>query len=192
MNKTHGLVASAWMLGGGLLLNVSLTAQAQDSSAASEEYFSPQRSTVAPTRKAPGLLPSIIRNADTSKAGSVVRPIGPATNSLKANRKINSAAPMATRPSNRSAVVPAALKQNSVAMQSANEQSDAAPSPIQKQLEELYRKDGRPMPQMNFSQTCPGERPSSGRRRQRSSQHDRSVECRAAQAAHVPRQDQSV
>ena len=153
MNKTHGLVASAWMLGSGLLLNVSLTAQAQDSSTASEEYFSPQRSTVAPTRKAPGLLPSIIRNADTSKEGSVVRPIGPATNSLNAGRKINSAVPMATRSSNRSAVVPAALKQNSVAIQSANEQSDAAPSPIQKQLEELYRKDGRPMPQMNFSQT---------------------------------------
>ena len=153
MNKTHGLVASAWMLGSGLLLNVSLTAQAQDSSAASEEYFSPQRSTVAPTRKAPGLLPSIIRNADTSKEGSVVRPIGPATNSLNAGRKINSAVPMATRSSNRSAVVPAALKQNSVAIQSANEQSDAAPSPIQKQLEELYRKDGRPMPPMNFSQT---------------------------------------
>ncbi len=153
MNKTHGLVASAWMLGSGLLLNVSLTAQAQDSPAAPEEYFSPQRTTVAPTRKAPGLLPSMIRNADTSKEGSVVRPIGPANNSLNASRKMKSIVPTPMRPTNRSALMPVALQQSDVAFQSANEQSDAAPSPIQKQLEELYRKDGRPMPQMNFSQT---------------------------------------
>ncbi len=153
MNKTHGLIASAWMLGSGLLLNVSLTAQAQDSSAASEEYFSPQRTTVAPTRKAPGLLPSMIRNADTSKGSSVVRPIGPASNSLNAGRKLNSSVTSSARPANRSAVMPAAVQQNGVAIQTVNEQSDAAPSPIQKQLEELYRKDGRPMPQMNFQQT---------------------------------------
>ena len=153
MNKTHGLVASAWMLGSGLLLNVSLTAQAQDSPAAPEEYFSPQRTTESPTRKAPGLLPSMIRNADTSKAGSIVRPIGPANNSLSAGRKLNSIVPTPLRPANRSALTPVALQKNSVAFQSSDEQSDAAPSPIQKQLEELYRKDGRPMPQMNFSQT---------------------------------------
>ena len=153
MNKTHGLVASAWMLGSGLLLNVSLTTQAQDSPAAPEEYFSPQRTTVSPSKKAPKLLPSIIRNADTSKDGSVVRPIPPASNSLNAGRKINTAVPMPTRPANRSALMPATHQQNTVAFQSADEQSDAAPSPIQKQLEELYRKDGRPMPQMNFSQT---------------------------------------
>ncbi len=153
MNKTHGLVASAWMLGSGLLLNVSLTAQAQDNDAAPEEYFSPQRTTVAPSKKAPGLLPSMIRNADTSKAGSVVRPIGPANNSLNAGRKINSIVPLPTRPANRSTVMSAAGQQNGVAIQTVNGQSDAAPSPIQKQLEDLYRKDGRPMPQMNFQQT---------------------------------------
>ena len=153
MNKTHGLVASAWMLGSGLLLNVSLTAQAQDKDGAPEEYFSPQRTTVAPAKKAPGLLPSMIRNADTSKGSSVVRPIGPANNSLNASRKMNSIVPTSTRPANRSAVMPAAAQQNGVAIQTVNEQSDAAPSPIQKQLEELYRKDGRPMPQMNFQQT---------------------------------------
>ena len=153
MNKTHSLVASAWMLGSGLLLNVSLTAQAQDNDGAPEEYFSPQRTTVAPTKKAPGLLPSMIRNADTSKGSSVVRPIGPANNSLNAGRKLSSIVPLPMRPANRSAVMPAAVQQNGVAIQTVNEQSDAAPSPIQKQLEELYRKDGRPMPQMNFSQT---------------------------------------
>jgi YHS domain-containing protein len=72
---------------------------------------------------------------------------------LNASRKLNSVVPMPSRPANRSAVSPAALQQNNVAFQSANEQIDAAPSPIQKQLEELYRKDGRPMPQMNFQQT---------------------------------------
>ena len=153
MNKTHSLVASAWMLGSGLLLNVSLTARAQDNDGAPEEYFSPQRTTVAPTKKAPGLLPSMIRNADTSKGSSVVRPIGPANNSLNAGRKLSSIVPLPMRPANRSAVMPAAVQQNGVAIQTVNEQSDAAPSPIQKQLEELYRKDGRPMPQMNFSQT---------------------------------------
>ncbi len=153
MNKTHGLVASAWMLGSGLLLNVSLTARAQDNDGAPEEYFSPQRTTVAPAKKARGLLPSMIRNADTSKGSSVVRPIGPANNSLNAGRKLSSIVPLPMRPANRSAVMPAAVQQNGVAIQTVNEQSDAAPSPIQKQLEELYRKDGRPMPQMNFSQT---------------------------------------
>ncbi len=153
MNKTHGMVASAWMLGSGLLLNVSLTAQAQDNAAAQEEYFSPQRTTVAPTRKAPGLLSSMIRNAHTSKSGSVVRPIPTANSSLNASRKINSIVVTPTRPANRTALTTVALQQNGAATQSSDEQSDAAPSPIQKQLEELYRKDGRPMPQMNFSQT---------------------------------------
>ncbi|MBC7820767.1 MAG: hypothetical protein IAG10_28110, partial [Planctomycetaceae bacterium] len=153
MNKTHGMVASAWMLGSGLLLNVSLTAQAQDNTPAPEEYFSPQRTTVAPTKKAPRLLPEIIRNADTSKDDSIVRPIAPANNSLSAGRKINSVVPTPTRPANRSTVTTATHLQNGVAIQTVNEQSDAAPSPIQKQLEELYRKDGRPVPQMNFNQT---------------------------------------
>ena len=133
MNKTHGMVASAWMLGSGLLLNVSLTAQAQDNAAAPEEYFSPQRTTVAPTRKAPRLLPSMIRNADTSKEGSVVRPIGPANNSLSAGRKLNSIVPTPMRPSNRSALTPVALQQNGVAIQSADEQSDK-----KKNLHDLY------------------------------------------------------
>jgi YHS domain-containing protein len=153
MIKTHGMVASAWMLSSGLLLNVSLTAHAQENVAAPEEYFSPQRTTVAPTRKAPALLPSVIRNADTSKAGSVVRPIGPANDSLSAGRKLNTIVPIPSRSANRSAFVPTTHQQTTIALQSANEQDDAAPSPIQKQLEDLYRKDGRPMPQMNFNQT---------------------------------------
>lgn len=152
MNKTHGLVASAWMLGSGLLLNVSLTAHAQDN-AAPEEYFAPQRSPAVPSKKAPRLLPEIIRNADTSKNDSVVRPIAPANNSLSAGRKINSMPPAPSRPANRSTVTTAANLQKGATIQTVNDQSEAAPSPIQKQLEELYRKDGRPVPQMNFNQT---------------------------------------
>lgn len=152
MNKTHGLVASAWMLSSGLLLHVSLTAQAQDA-AAPEEYYAPQRSAVVPSKKAPRMLPEIIRNSDTSKNDNAIRPIAPANSSLSAGRKINSTLPSPVRPANRSTVTTASNLQKGVTIQTVNEQSEAAPSPIQKQLEELYRKDGRPVPQMNFNQT---------------------------------------
>lgn len=152
MNKKHGMVATAWMLGGGLLLNASLV-EAQVA-APTDEYFAPQRSAPFSSKKAPGLLPDVIRNADGSKSGSAARPIAP-SDSLSAGRKINgTAAPTAMvpkRPTNRTVITPA-NHQNEPTFQSAN-QSDAPPSPVQKQLEEMYRKDGRPMPQMNFNQT---------------------------------------
>lgn len=146
MNKKHGLVATAWMLGGGLLLNASLV-EAQVAAPA-DEYFAPQRSTPFSTKKAPGLLPEVIRNADASDS-SIARPISPSD--LSAGRKITGTSIAPKRPAKRAAITPA-NHQNERTTQSAN-QGDAAPSPIQKQLEEMYRKDGRPMPQMNFSQT---------------------------------------
>lgn len=146
MNKKHGLVATAWMLGGGLLLNASLV-EAQVAAPA-DEYYAPQRSAPFSTKKAPGLLPEVIRNADASD-NSIARPISP--NDLSAGRKINGTSPAPKRPANRTKITPA-NHQNEGTIQSAN-QGDSAPSPIQKQLEEMYRKDGRPMPQMNFNQT---------------------------------------
>src|SRR5687767_13893355 len=148
MNKKHGLVATAWMLGGGLLLNTSLV-EAQVAAPA-DEYYAPQRSAPFSVRKAPGLLPVVLRNADASKDSTIARPISP-SDSLSAGHKINGASAAPKRPSNRTAITPA-NHQNEATFQSTN-QGDAAPSPIQKPLEEMYRKDGRPMPQMNFTQT---------------------------------------
>lgn len=148
MNKKHGLVATAWMLGGGLLLNASLV-EAQVAAPA-DEYFAPQRSAPFSTKKAPGLLPEVLRNADASTNSAIARPISP-NDSLSAGHKINGSSAAPKRLTNRTKITPA-NHQNEGTAPSAN-QSDAAPSPIQKQLEEMYRKDGRPMPQMNFSQT---------------------------------------
>ncbi|TXT37501.1 MAG: hypothetical protein FD138_643, partial [Planctomycetota bacterium] len=148
MNKKHGLVATAWMLGGGLLLNASLV-EAQVASPA-DEYYAPQRSAPFSAKKAPGLLPEMLRKADGSKDNSIARPISP-SDSLSAGHKINGTAPASKKPSTRPVITPA-NHQNEATFQPAN-QGEAAPSPIQKQLEEMYRKDGRPMPQMNFSQT---------------------------------------
>ena len=148
MNKKHGLVATAWMLGGGLLLNASMV-QAQ-TGAPTDEYYAPHRSAPFLPKKAPRLLPETIRNADGSTKDSVARPISP-NESLSAGHKINGTAAAPKRPTNRVTITPA-NHQNESTFQPAN-QSEASPSPVQKQLEEMYRKDGRPMPQMNFSQT---------------------------------------
>ena len=97
MNKKHGLVATAWMLGGGLLLNASL-AEAQVAAPA-DEYFAPQRSAPFSTKMAPGLLPEVIRNADASDS-SIARPISPNA-SLSAGHKINGTSAAPKRPSKR-------------------------------------------------------------------------------------------
>ncbi|MFM9959704.1 MAG: hypothetical protein ACKV2Q_00565 [Planctomycetaceae bacterium] len=153
MNKTHGF-ASAWMLGSGLLLNMSLTAHAEELlPLGSDEYLIPQRSPATPVQKAPRLLPEVIRNAEASPNNRIVRPLAPANSSLSAGRKMTSATPLSSRPASRSVVVPANLQRNGAMVQTVAEQSDTTASPIQKQLEDLYRKDGRPMPQMNFNQT---------------------------------------
>lgn len=96
MNKKHGLVATAWMLGGGLLLNASLV-EAQVATPA-DEYFAPQRSAPFSTKKAPGLLPQVIRNADASNS-PIARPISPSD--LSAGRKINGTSVAPKRPAKR-------------------------------------------------------------------------------------------
>ncbi len=144
MNKKHGLVATAWMLGGGLLLNTSLV-EAQ-LAAPAEEYFAPQRSAPFSPKKAPGLLPEMLRNADASTKSTIAP-----SDSLSAGHKINGV-PVAPKRSSKIVKITPANHQIEGANTTAN-QGDSAPSPIQKQLEEMYRKDGRPMPQMNFSQT---------------------------------------
>lgn len=148
MNKKHGLVATAWMLGGGLLLNASMV-QAQTGTPA-DEYYAPYQSAPFLPKKAPRLLPETIRNADGSASNSIARPISP-NGSLSAGHKINGTAAAPKRSTNRVTITPANHQDEST-FQPAN-QSEASPSPVQKQLEEMYRKDGRPMPQMNFSQT---------------------------------------
>lgn len=144
MNKKPSLVATAWMLGGGLLLNTSL-AEAQVALPA-DEYFAPQRSVPFSLKKAPGLLPEMLHNADASKK-SVIAP----SDSLGADHKINGLS-IAPKKSSKNFKITPANHQIDGANPLAN-QGDSAASPIQKQLEEMYRKDGRPMPQMNFNQT---------------------------------------
>ena len=148
MNTKHGLAATAWMIGGGLLLNASLV-EAQVSAPA-DEYFAPQRSAPFSAKKAPGLLPEMIRSADGSKHNAIARPISP-SDTLGAGRKISGPSIVPKRTVNRPAITPA-NHQNEGTFQPAN-QGDAPASPIQQQLEEMYRKDGRPMPQMNYNQT---------------------------------------
>ena len=148
MNKKHGLVATAWMLGGGLLLNASLV-QAQTEMPA-DEFYAPQRSAPFTPRKTPRLLPKAIRNADASQDGSIVRPILP-SDPQSATRKMLGASPAPKRITNRVAIT-ATNYQNETTFQPAN-QAETPASSVQKQLEEMYRKDGRPMPQMNFHQT---------------------------------------
>ena len=101
----------------------------------------------------PGLLPEMIRNADTSPSGSVVRPIAPSRDSLSAGRKFGGSMVLPSRSANRSAVMPATHQFSGGDDAAADGSGATTPSPVQKQLEELYRKDGRPMPQMNFQQT---------------------------------------
>lgn len=148
MNKTHGLVATAWMLGGGMLLDATMTAEAQ-------VYYTPgasSQSAAVPSQRVPGMLPDSLRSGNQTPSGAVVRPIAP-----NANHKMGGTT-LATTPSaskSRPAIQPA-THQLTGAPSYQNNNSGNVQSPVQKQLEELYRKDGRPMPQMNFSQTPSG------------------------------------
>ena len=146
MNTKHGLVAATWVLGSSLLLNSGSIAEAQQASAP-DEYFAPQRT---PAKPAPGLLPSFLRTPSQSSSESAARPI-PASPAPDASSKLNgrTSAPM-VRPSNRS-VQATMYQQPNTPVQPAN-QNNAAPSPVQQQLEELYRRDGRQMPPMTLQQ----------------------------------------
>lgn len=138
MKTKQNLVATAWMLGGGLLLNAGMV-EAQEIAPANE-YFAPQRSTPYSPKKSPKLLPEALRNAETS---SVARPI----DSLNAAHKMSGVPTVPQRASNRTVISPANFQNEPTY------QGDANLSPVQRQLEEMYRKDGREMPDMSFRQT---------------------------------------
>ena len=78
MNKKYGLVATAWMLGSGLLLDFGTTVEAQVISEPTNG--SAPRVSDASEKKTPGLLPYFLRTPSPSPKGSSVRPL-PAANS---------------------------------------------------------------------------------------------------------------
>ncbi len=155
MNTKHGLVAAAWVLGGTILLDAGQVAEAQQNTNA-DEYFAPQRTQ---TKPAPGLLPSNLRSPNHSSSEPAAKPI-PTNVAPDAGSKLSgrSVKPM-VRPSNRS-VQATMYQQPSTPVQPAN-QSSGAPSPVQQQLEELYRRDGRQMPPMTLQQ-APNTQPIAG------------------------------
>ena len=155
MNTKHSLVAAAWVLGGTLLIDGGQVAEAQQGSRLpSDEYYAPQRSSGKP---APGLLPSALRTPSQSTEESVARPI-PVARDAGSKLSGNSPKPM-VRPSSRS-VQATMYQQPSTPVQPAS-QGSGTPSPVQQQLEELYRRDGRQMPPMTLQQ-APNTQPIAG------------------------------
>ncbi len=223
MNKTHGLVATAWALGSGMLLDATLIAEAQspsapNRSAAQSEAISSEstpnllpeslrsgnpapkgtaakpiaassnhkmsgqsaastksksRAAVQPAAhqqnavtaqsesssglRIPSLLPESLRSGNKTPSGAVANPIAP-----NSNHKMSGQTTASAKPKSRAAVQPATHMQTGTPTQQADQNNGQ--SPIQQQLEELYRKDGRPMPQMNFNQAqaAPANQPNAG------------------------------
>lgn len=155
MNTKHGLVAAACVLSGSILLDAGKIAEAQQNSAA-DEYYAPQRTQAKP---APGLLPFNLRSPNQSSSEPAAKPI-PTNVAPDAGSKLSgrSAKPM-VRPSNRS-VQATMYQQPGTPVQPAN-QNNGTPSPVQQQLEELYRRDGRQMPPMTLQQ-APNTQPING------------------------------
>ncbi len=155
MNTKHSLIAAAWVLGGTLLIDGGQVAEAQQASRSpADEYYAPQRSSGKP---APGLLPSALRTPSQSTEEPVARPI-PVARDAGSKLSGNSPKPM-VRPSNRS-VQATMYQQPGTPVQPASQRS-GAPSPVQQQLEELYRRDGRQMPPMTLQQ-APNTQPIAG------------------------------
>ena len=150
MNTKQGLVTAAWVLGSSMMLDAGQTAEAQQATNPAE-YFSPQAAPQrTPAKSAPGLLPSALRSLNQSSNGDVARPI-PTSTTPDAASKINGNKPASMiRPSSRS-VQATMYQQPGVSVQPAN-QNNGTPSPVQQQLEELYRRDGRQMPPMTLQQ----------------------------------------
>ncbi len=161
MTTKHGLAVVAWVLGGTMLLDAGQIAEAQQGSP-SDEYYAPQRT---PAKPAPGLLPSVLRTPSQSPSEQAARPI-PTSVAPDAGSKLsgrNSATMV--RPSNRSVQAtmyqqPGTPIQPTIQNQPVN-QNGGAPSPVQQQLEELYRRDGRQMPPMTLQQ-APNTQPAVG------------------------------
>lgn len=154
MNKKHGIVATAWMLGGSWLFHASATVEAQ--------VIAPPQNGSAPrvvydakknTKKAPGLLPDFLRNSSKPANGTIVRPVVPP--SAGAMNSTHGATPLPAKVVKPGVVQPVNHQLTSAAQQPANATTQAAPqqpSAVQQQLEELYRRDGRQMPAMNLQQ----------------------------------------
>jgi YHS domain-containing protein len=153
MSKTHGFVATAWVLGGGILLGSNQTAPAQIPNATDDADIPREIHPIQP-QLAPGFAPG---------ANALSRPMSrPATShssnawnrSFDASHKmIPGGSASASSSSQARMVTPANyLPQPSGVAPAANQEA-AAPSSVQQKLEELYRRDGRPMPNMNFNHT---------------------------------------
>ncbi len=114
-------------------------------------------------KKAPRLLSDFLRNADKPISDNTEQPasngplsaghkiLGSNTSSNRPSTNATSPPPL-SRPDSRSAIQPAGLDEASPASQP-NSQNGFAPSPIQQQLEDMYRRDGRPVPPLNFQQS---------------------------------------
>ncbi|HLQ45917.1 MAG TPA: hypothetical protein VK137_14355, partial [Planctomycetaceae bacterium] len=95
-------------------------------------------------------MPYFLRTPSPLPKGTVVRPLLAADSSPSAGRKINGGQPTPMiNPNNRA--VRLATEPPSAVIQPVN-QDNGPPSPVQQQLEELYRQDGRQMPPMNLQQ----------------------------------------
>jgi YHS domain-containing protein len=128
MNRKYELAATVWMLASGLLLDTGLNVEAQ----------------VLSTQSANN--PKTASNAPLSASHKVLG------NNAAENHPSNSAKSPPSGPDSRSDIQLAGLEAGPPVSQP-NSQNGFAPSPIQQQLEEMYRRDGRPVPQLNFQQT---------------------------------------
>lgn len=144
MKKKHGLVATAWMLSGTWMFNTSMTAEAQI--VVPPANSSAPRAAFESSTNAPRLLPDMLRNSNQTTNGAVARPIMPAATATTSSNPSGFQMPPRATSAVRMSVQPA--QYNGVAPQSVNN----APSAVQQQLEELYRRDGRQMPAMNLQQ----------------------------------------
>src|SRR5439155_962874 len=85
MNKKYGLVATAWMLGSGLLWHPGTTVEAQVIS--EPRIGSAPRVSDASEKKTPGLLPSFLRTPSRPPKGTIVRPLLTADPSPSADQR---------------------------------------------------------------------------------------------------------
>ncbi len=115
----------------------------------------------ASAKKAPRLLSDFLRSTQKPISENTAKPAASAPlsaahkilgNTAVSNRSGASAQPSRSRPDTHSAIQPAGMEEVSPDSQP-NSQNGFAPSPIQQQLEDMYRRDGRSAPQLNFQPT---------------------------------------
>lgn len=185
MSKTHGFVATAWLLSGGILLGSNQDAPVYIPNATEDSDIPREIHPIQP-QLTPGMGPGInalgqprmSRPATTRTANAWDRPLNASHKMLPEASKPSSA------PSNHRMVSPANyLPPPPSGVVPAANQGEAAPSSVQQKLEELYRQNGRPMPNMNFNHT-PVQANAGAPHASRPGQHDQIV---PAQAASKPR-----